>query len=173
MDQTTFEFYHFLFNSLDQCAKKYIHDIRIHVEHKIIIIDLSVSVMPTMLCKRNSFVENATAFTFILSPVIACWARCCLQRCRTQRWRQQRAQHAMTGERIKVKAVAFSTNEFLLQSIVGITLTERSIMMILCSACIRMSCIYFFAHWSKLLKRKWSNSNVVWSIALETLPTNR
>ena len=59
--------------------------IRIHVEHKIIIIDLSVNVMPTMLCTRNSFAEKATAFTFILSPVIACLARCCLQRCVWQR----------------------------------------------------------------------------------------
>ena len=84
MDQTTFEFYHFLFNSLDQYKEIYTY-IRIHAEHKIIIIDLSVSVMPTMLCKTNSFVENATAFTFILSPVIACWARCCLQRCVRQR----------------------------------------------------------------------------------------
>jgi hypothetical protein len=75
-------------------------------------------------------------------------------RCRTQRWRQQRARHAMPGERIKVKAVAFSTNEFLLQSIVGITLTERSIMMILCSTCIRMY-VYISLYWSKLLKRKW------------------
>ena len=41
--------------------------------------------MPTMLCTRNSFAEKATAFTFILSPVIACLARCCLQRCVWQR----------------------------------------------------------------------------------------
>ena len=66
MNQTTFELYHFLVNRL---------------EHKIIIIDLSVNVMPTMLCTRNSFVENTTTFTFILSSVIACRTRCCLQRC--------------------------------------------------------------------------------------------
>ena len=36
--------------------------------------------MPTMLCTRNSVVENTT-FTSILSSVIACRARCCLQRC--------------------------------------------------------------------------------------------
>ena len=93
-DQTTFEFYHFLLNSLDQYNEIFIYiyiHIYIHVIHvecKIIIIDqidLSVNVMPTMLCTRSSFAEKATAFTFILSPVIACLARCCLQRCVRQR----------------------------------------------------------------------------------------
>ena len=76
MDQTTFEFYNFVFNSFDQYKEIYTYVYTLNTKS----IDLSVNVMPTMLCTRNSLVENATAFTFILSPVIACRARCCLQR---------------------------------------------------------------------------------------------
>ena len=56
----------------------------------------------------------------------------------------------MTGERIKVKAVAFSTNEFLVQSIVGITLTERSIDFVFNV----YTYVYISLYWSKLLKTK-------------------